>query len=1687
MRARTLRLLFTLLAATALPALAQEHPNFARGFGVQASFDRSQLDSINKFNGNLNIRIPLGFDYPVNASLSYGLNLYYSGNNWRYTTTTHDEWGNELPEPHIDAHTSDDWNAGFGWLVSLGRISIPPGFDDIAYQSPDGHWHKLYSSLHDSDWPRDAGDTSGRHWMYTRDGSYLRVKMFPNENIEVHFPDGAVHLFYGNGLIYQLKDRHGNKVDIQTINPWTGHEPHPNTEWPNSNTLRLRDDHGRTQYIHMRPNSFPPYEMAGPMEIVGSVEVAGPHGTRAFYRMNYTRKTLSHPCTSNPSEPIYTFVPALTSVELPDGTKFEMPDYDTGDGGYTCSNPNLGGFAGTLQSMKLPTLGKIEWVYREYQFPGNDEQDAYHSFHAGGVGTRRLRNADGTINSIRTYSTATARAPGSEWPAPPSHVVNTITTYEPNGTTILTREKAYFSTDTYETTGGDTQGWYGLPISRVPRAAATNVAANPDGSSPGRFLSTETFDAAGTLLRSTYARYEGDGDLLLGGEWNQRMASERTIFHDDTGCVGGTCTKMTDYQSYDGLGHYRYAVTTGNYRTAADTRTTYTAYNSGNGTHDSGTYPGMNNFHPVPVTSAWVIHLYPEQTVTEGSATAKMQFCWDVNTGFLLRKRILSGSAPGANDLLAVYTPDVKGNLLREERFGGDVQALDTAAALCSMPLPANQFRIDHTYQYGQLKTSQHYDAAGAPLSFKSADRDIDLSSGFVITSRDTAGLATAYEYDTQGRPTWTKHAQGEWTQTTYVAATPTVSAYSWTRRWNNGGTTVLAQEARGIDGFGRHSNEARLLPNGTWTLKRTTYNGAGWVATVSEAQPDPVTSFTSYTYDAFGRLRTLTPPDGAAHQVTVAYTGNRVQTTSSKAGTSRDASGNVIESNAVKTETYDAHGRLWKVTEQSGAGGANVTTTYDHDVHGKLKQAVTAAAEGTQTRTFTRDGRGLLVSELLPEKGTLTTFDNYDGLGNLGRRSNAAPGVFDLLYSYDRAGRETAVQSSRSGTVRLQKELAFGTANGTVDGVTDFRNGKLVTARRHNWRGGADYQITETFHYGGKQGTLSRRTTATSMGQSFTQTFTTNDRGNRATTGYPSCNHGCPGEPARTVSFGYTHGYLTSVPSYATSITYQSNGMVGAVAHANGVTWNQTSAANAMRRPASISTTGATNGGSAADWNSGAYAYDGQGNIVRIGADYFLYDRVGRLVEGTADQNGGASEKQAQTFDSFGSITSFTTNGTARSLSTSAANNRLSSAVYDANGNMTSYLSDTYEWDDLDAMASLTPGTKGWYYAYTASGERLIKFNSLGSFAHWYLRDTDGKVLREYTQTNWNPSGSLGAGIWSWSKDYVYRDGVLLATVTATETRHLHVDHLGTPRLITGAGGAVRSRHGYFAFGEEATSIIQNAPAGEERMKFTGHERDLNGPAGTENLDYLDYMFARYYNPISGRFLTLDQAGANPQNPQSWNRYAYVEGNPLKYRDPRGLLKDCEGCATFYAEITVLASASSSWSSMSSFFWSSSMNYNQYLQGSGGGGGGGYGGGPLVKPPPSHDPELTPEGGDLTRWNEADYLSIGVFGFALIMDGHTQLYLQTPNWRGEKPSKNMLRGLSVSLGTFASDKFPDRGTSRSRIEGMSYTVGASYGYGGRWTFSDGSPWAFEHGPATPGIQNGGSMTWYFGCIRCSD
>ena len=70
--------------------------------------------------------------------------------------------------------------------------------------------------------------------------------------------------------------------------------------------------------------------------------------------------------------------------------------------------------------------------------------------------------------------------------------------------------------------------------------------------------------------------------------------------------------------------------------------------------------------------------------------------------------------------------------------------------------------------------------------------------------------------------------------------------------------------------------------------------------------------------------------------------------------------------------------------------------------------------------------------------------------------------------------------------------------------------------------------------------------------------------------------------------------------------------------------------------------------------------------------------------------------------------------------------------------------------------------------------------------------------------------------------------------------------------------------------------------------------------------------MQARYYDPSLGRFLSIDAAGFDDSNPQSFNSYAYANNNPHRYVDPDGnvffLAPFVYSAATFIAKEVAVA-----------------------------------------------------------------------------------------------------------------------------------------------------------------------------------
>src|SRR5207237_7061413 len=172
-------LVFSLLIALAIAstAVAQKHPNLELGFKPEKLYQLSDLDSVNLFNGNLIIRIPIGQQYPVNADFGYHLTLVYNAKMWDYTKQDADGLS------YYKARPSRSSNAGVGWRVSLGRLIPPYSSTSLVYPETNPEW--LYES------PDGAESKFG--------DARIRVAEMTASTMKLEFPNGATHTFSKRG------------------------------------------------------------------------------------------------------------------------------------------------------------------------------------------------------------------------------------------------------------------------------------------------------------------------------------------------------------------------------------------------------------------------------------------------------------------------------------------------------------------------------------------------------------------------------------------------------------------------------------------------------------------------------------------------------------------------------------------------------------------------------------------------------------------------------------------------------------------------------------------------------------------------------------------------------------------------------------------------------------------------------------------------------------------------------------------------------------------------------------------------------------------------------------------------------------------------------------------------------------------------------------------------------------------------------------------------------------------------------------------------------------------------------------------------------------------------------------------------------------------------------------------------
>ncbi len=110
--------------------------------------------------------------------------------------------------------------------------------------------------------------------------------------------------------------------------------------------------------------------------------------------------------------------------------------------------------------------------------------------------------------------------------------------------------------------------------------------------------------------------------------------------------------------------------------------------------------------------------------------------------------------------------------------------------------------------------------------------------------------------------------------------------------------------------------------------------------------------------------------------------------------------------------------------------------------------------------------------------------------------------------------------------------------------------------------------------------------------------------------------------------------------------------------------------------------------------------------------------------------------------------------------------------------------------------------------------------------------------------------------------------------------------------------GKLIKNATGYVT-PDRLGSIGKYFPYGQERPSATTDGKEKFATYFRDSETGLDYADNRYHQPGMGRFMTPDPyAASGPNDPGSWNRYAYTRGDPVNRGDPSGLDDEEAQCA---------------------------------------------------------------------------------------------------------------------------------------------------------------------------------------------
>ncbi len=156
-------------------------------------------------------------------------------------------------------------------------------------------------------------------------------------------------------------------------------------------------------------------------------------------------------------------------------------------------------------------------------------------------------------------------------------------------------------------------------------------------------------------------------------------------------------------------------------------------------------------------------------------------------------------------------------------------------------------------------------------------------------------------------------------------------------------------------------------------------------------------------------------------------------------------------------------------------------------------------------------------------------------------------------------------------------------------------------------------------------------------------------------------------------------------------------------------------------------------------------------------------------------------------------------------------------------------------------------------------------------------LQETIGEQTTNFTM---DLNADLTQALSDGTNNYIYGHGRIAQVNSGTE--YFLGDALGSARQLANSSGAITYTSAYDPYGV----TTQAYGTSQKAYGFTAEYASQG----------LVYLRARYYAPSTGRFLTQDTWEGNINAPMSFNRWTYVEGNPVNFTDPSGMCVDPDG-----------------------------------------------------------------------------------------------------------------------------------------------------------------------------------------------